>query len=101
MWLSAFSALIPTPTLQIQRNQMVVAALPNHPTKRRNVQIVQIVALQTQRLQLPELQLMRGTVFQKRTKRFPLDFVVYTIKTPPFSHSCNPDPSNCCGSNAS
>lgn len=67
-----------TPTLQIQRNQMAIAALPNRPTKRRDVQIVQIVSLQTQRFQLPEFQSVRGTVFQKRSKRFSLDFVVYS-----------------------
>ena len=67
-----------TPTLQIQRNQMAIAALPNRPTKRRDVQIVQIVSLQTQRFQLPEFQSVRGTVFQKRSERFSLDFVVYS-----------------------
>lgn len=67
-----------TPTLQIQRNQMAIAALPNRPTKRRDVQIVQIVSLQTQRFQLPEFQPVRGTVFQKRSKRFSLDLVVYS-----------------------
>lgn len=57
---------------------MAIAALPNRPTKRRDVQIVQIVSLQTQRFQLPEFQSVRGTVFQKRSKRFSLDFVVYS-----------------------